>query len=151
MATHRRPNPDALLARVQRDEHRTRRGKLRIFFGYAAGVGKTFAMLSAAQREKAEGVDVVVGYVEAHGRPETEGLLEGLEALPLKDGTLLGARVGADFGRLIGVLAGAAGNRQVPIDDAELDLTLFLPLDADHAFGGLREGPADGFCSHDSR
>ena len=83
MATHRRPNPDDLLVRVQRDEHRTRRGKLRIFFGYAAGVGKTFAMLSAAQREKAESVDVVVGYIEAHGRPETEGLLEGLEALPL--------------------------------------------------------------------
>ncbi|HEY1067192.1 MAG TPA: sensor histidine kinase KdpD, partial [Pirellulales bacterium] len=77
-----RPNPDQLLARMQREEKRARRGKLRIFFGYAAGVGKTFAMLSAAQRERAEGVDVVVGYVEPHGRAETEALLAGLEMLP---------------------------------------------------------------------
>ncbi len=77
-----RPNPDELLARVQADEARARRGKLKIFFGYAAGVGKTYAMLEAARREQAEGVDVVVGYVEPHGRPETEALLEGLEALP---------------------------------------------------------------------
>jgi two-component system, OmpR family, sensor histidine kinase KdpD len=77
-----RPNPDQLLARVQREEKRARRGKLRIFFGYAAGVGKTFAMLEAARRERAAGVDVVVGYVEPHGRPDTERLLEGLEALP---------------------------------------------------------------------
>jgi two-component system sensor histidine kinase KdpD len=77
-----RPDPELLLARVQDEERRARRGKLRIFFGYAAGVGKTFAMLKAAQRERAEGVDVVVGYVEPHGRPETEALLEGLEALP---------------------------------------------------------------------
>src|SRR5262249_37762555 len=52
------------------------------FFGYAAGVGKTFAMLEAARREKAAGVDVVIGYVEPHGRKETEALLEGLEVLP---------------------------------------------------------------------
>ncbi len=77
-----RPNPDALLARVQAQESNLRRGKLRIFFGYAAGVGKTFAMLEAARRERVEGVDVVVGYVEPHGRPETEALLEGLEVLP---------------------------------------------------------------------
>jgi two-component system sensor histidine kinase KdpD len=77
-----RPNPDELLARVQADEVRTRRGKLKIFFGYAAGVGKTYAMLEAARRELAEGVDVVVGYVEPHGRPETEALLQGLEVLP---------------------------------------------------------------------
>lgn len=79
-----RPNPDQLLARMQREEKRARRGKLRIFFGYAAGVGKTYAMLSAAQRERAEGVDVVVGYVEPHGRAETEALLAGLEALPFQ-------------------------------------------------------------------
>jgi two-component system sensor histidine kinase KdpD len=76
-----RPDPDLLLARVQREEERAQRGKLRIFFGYAAGVGKTFAMLTAAQRERTAGVDVVVGYVEPHGRPETQALLDGLEAL----------------------------------------------------------------------
>jgi two-component system sensor histidine kinase KdpD len=76
-----RPSADDLLARVQADEARARRGKLRIFFGYAAGVGKTYAMLEAARRERAEGVDVVVGYVEPHGRPATEALLAGLEAL----------------------------------------------------------------------
>lgn len=77
-----RPNPDSLLARVQKEEVRSNRGKLRIFFGYAAGVGKTYAMLAAAQREQRNGTEVVVGYVEPHGRPETESLLRGLEALP---------------------------------------------------------------------
>src|SRR5437016_2039262 len=77
-----RLNPDELLARVQAHEARGRRGKLKIFFGYAAGVGKTYAMLEAARRERAVGVDVVVGYVEPHGRPETEALLQGLEVLP---------------------------------------------------------------------
>ncbi len=76
-----RPNPDQLLTRVQAEEERSSRGKLRIFFGYAAGVGKTYAMLSAAQREKEAGADLVVGYVEPHGRPRTEELLRGLEAL----------------------------------------------------------------------
>src|SRR5438309_1394624 len=78
---HDRPNPDELLARVQAAEAGVRRGKLRMFLGYAAGVGKTYAMLEAARRERAEGVDVVVGYVEPHGRPETEALLQGLETL----------------------------------------------------------------------
>ncbi|HYO26607.1 MAG TPA: universal stress protein [Lacipirellulaceae bacterium] len=82
MSSGDRPDPDMLLARVRDEEHRSARGKLRIFFGYAAGVGKTFAMLTAAQRERAEGVEVVVGYVEPHGRPGTEALLAGLEALP---------------------------------------------------------------------
>lgn len=77
-----RPNPDELLARVQAEERQRNRGKLKLFFGYAAGVGKTYAMLDAAQQRKAEGVDVVVGYVETHGRPETETLLEGLEVIP---------------------------------------------------------------------
>jgi two-component system sensor histidine kinase KdpD len=77
-----RPDPDELLARVQADEARQRRAKLKIFFGYAAGVGKTYAMLEAARRERAQGGDVVVGYVEPHGRPETEALLEGLEVIP---------------------------------------------------------------------
>ncbi len=77
-----RPNPDELLARVQAEEAKSHRGKLKIFFGAAPGVGKTYAMLEAARREKAAGVDVVVGYVEPHGRQETEALLEGLEVIP---------------------------------------------------------------------
>ena len=77
-----RPDPDALLARVQQEEAKARRGKLKIFFGATAGVGKTYAMLEEARRQKAKGVDVVAGYVEPHGRAETEALLEGLERLP---------------------------------------------------------------------
>ncbi|HTN28034.1 MAG TPA: sensor histidine kinase KdpD [Burkholderiales bacterium] len=77
-----RPDPDALLARVQREEQKAKRGKLRIFFGATAGVGKTYKMLEEAQSLRARGVDVVVGYVEPHGRAETEALLEGLERLP---------------------------------------------------------------------
>jgi two-component system sensor histidine kinase KdpD len=77
-----RPDPDALLARVKRDEAKARRGKLKIFFGATAGVGKTYAMLEEARRQKSKGVKVVAGYVEPHGRAETEALLEGLEQLP---------------------------------------------------------------------
>jgi two-component system sensor histidine kinase KdpD len=78
----RRADPDALLAQVQAEERRALRGKLKIFFGATAGVGKTYAMLAAARRKKAEGVDLVVGYVEPHGRSETERLLAGLETIP---------------------------------------------------------------------
>jgi two-component system sensor histidine kinase KdpD len=77
-----RPDPDLLLAQVRQSEARALRGHLTIFFGANAGVGKTFSMLEAAQRRHAEGVDVVVGYVELHGRQETERLLAGLEQLP---------------------------------------------------------------------
>src|SRR5580692_3959794 len=77
-----RPDPDLLLARVRETEARAHRGRLTVFFGANAGVGKSYAMLEAAQRRRAEGVDVVVGYVELHGRPETERLLEGLTQLP---------------------------------------------------------------------
>jgi len=77
-----RPDSDALLARVRRDESRARRGRLKIFFGATAGVGKSYAMLEAARRQRADGVDVVAGYVELHGRRDTEALLEGLEILP---------------------------------------------------------------------
>jgi two-component system sensor histidine kinase KdpD len=77
-----RPDPDALLARVQAEEARAKRGKLTVFFGATAGVGKTYAMLEDAHARKRKGVDVVVGYVEPHGRMETEALLEGLEQLP---------------------------------------------------------------------
>ena len=79
-----RPNPDELLAQVQADEAVAKRGSLKVFFGYAAGVGKTFAMLENAQHAKADGREVVVGYVEPHGRAETEALLAGLEVLPLR-------------------------------------------------------------------
>jgi len=85
----RRTDPDALLAHVQDEERRAARGKLKIFFGATAGVGKTYAMLEAARLKKAEGVAVVVGYVEPHGRAETERLLEGLEIIPyleMRDG-----------------------------------------------------------------
>ena len=77
-----RPDPDQLLAHVQAEEARAKRGRLRIFFGASAGVGKTYAMLEAAHNVRAGGTDVVVGYVEPHGRPDTERLLEGLEQLP---------------------------------------------------------------------
>ena len=81
---NRRPDPDALLERVKEDEARARRGKLKVFFGANAGVGKTYAMLSAARQLRAQGLDVVAGIVETHGRAETMALLEGLEVLPLK-------------------------------------------------------------------
>lgn len=77
-----RPDPDRLLAAVARDARRAARGRLKIFFGAAAGVGKTFSMLEAARAAKSRGIDVLVGYVEPHGRAETERLLEGLEQLP---------------------------------------------------------------------
>jgi two-component system sensor histidine kinase KdpD len=80
--TDDRPDPDQLLARVKREEEAATRGRLRIFFGACAGVGKTYAMLSAAREQKAEGVDVVIGLVETHGRKETAALLDGLEVLP---------------------------------------------------------------------
>jgi two-component system sensor histidine kinase KdpD len=82
VSEHSRPDPDELLARVQAEEQQTKRGRLKIFLGYAAGVGKTYAMLEAAHQRKAEGVDVVVGYVETHGREETQALLVDLEVIP---------------------------------------------------------------------
>ena len=77
-----RPDPDTLLAAIQKEEARQQRAKLKIFFGMVAGVGKTYAMLEAGREVKADGVDVVVGYVETHGRSETAALLQGLEVLP---------------------------------------------------------------------
>ncbi len=81
----RRPDPDQLLQRVREEEERKREGQLKIFFGAAPGVGKTYAMLEAARQKRAEGVEIVVGLVETHGRKETEALLEGLEALPRRN------------------------------------------------------------------
>src|ERR1700694_1074920 len=80
-----RPDPEALLERMRREEHAAARGKVKIFFGASAGVGKTYAMLSAARRVREQGRDVVVGVVETHGRSETAAFLDGLEALPPKE------------------------------------------------------------------
>lgn len=77
-----RPDPDALLARIEAEAARTQRGKLKVFFGACPGVGKTWAMLNAARTLQAEGREVVVGVAETHGRSETARMLEGLEVLP---------------------------------------------------------------------
>ena len=77
-----RPDPDALLTRVQAEEARRSEGKLKIFFGANPGVGKTYAMLEAAHEQRRDGVDVIIGVVETHGRVETEALVSGLEVLP---------------------------------------------------------------------
>jgi two-component system sensor histidine kinase KdpD len=77
-----RPNPDDLLARVKEDEAKSQRGRLKIFLGAAAGVGKTYAMLEAGRALRKEGRQVLVGVVETHGRAETVAMLEGFEVLP---------------------------------------------------------------------
>ncbi|HWQ66915.1 MAG TPA: DUF4118 domain-containing protein [Methanospirillum sp.] len=79
-----RPDPDALLALIQNDEQKKKKGKLKIFLGYAAGVGKTYEMLKAAHLRQDEGIDVRIGYVETHGRSETEALTLGLPLIPRK-------------------------------------------------------------------
>ena len=85
MANHdNRPDPDALIERIRDDELRAARGKLRIYFGSSAGVGKTYAMLAAARATRAAGADVVAGVVETHGRVDTATQLQGLEVLPRK-------------------------------------------------------------------
>lgn len=89
----RRPNPDDLLPQAEAEEPRARRGSLRIFFGYAAGVGKTYAMLKNARRAKAEGREVVLGYIEPHTRPDTLALMDGLEALPVKETDYRGVKL----------------------------------------------------------
>src|SRR5512137_1185084 len=82
--SERRPDPDALLARITSEERRKNRGRLKIFLGYIAGVGKTYEMLKAAHLRRAEGIDVRAGYVETHGREETDALLENLIVIPRK-------------------------------------------------------------------
>lgn len=79
-----RLNPDDWLKMAQREESNLNRGKLKIFIGMAAGVGKTFAMLEAAQKRQKEGIYVVVGAIDTHGRQETAVLLEGLQIIPEK-------------------------------------------------------------------
>ena len=88
-----RPDPDTLLAHVQGEERQKHRGNLKIFLGYIAGVGKTYEMLKAAHLRKNEGIDVKIGYIETHGRPETEALVEGLPVLPGKRWNTRGVRI----------------------------------------------------------
>src|SRR5882672_4514279 len=76
-----RPDPDALLEHLKAEESRAVRARLKIFFGAAPGVGKTYAMLQEAGRARADGDDVVIGVVETHGRPETEELVTGLPVI----------------------------------------------------------------------
>src|ERR1700685_97932 len=75
---NQRPSPEALLAAAEREG----RGRLKIFLGAAPGVGKTYEMLRQAQKRRQEGVDVLIGMFETHGRKETESLVEGLELIP---------------------------------------------------------------------
>jgi len=82
MSDAERPDPDALLAQLQREESAAARGKLKIFFGMSPGVGKTYAMLQAAQQKLQQGTEVVIGVVETHGRKETEALTEGMPIMP---------------------------------------------------------------------
>src|SRR5277367_751516 len=82
MADDTRPDPDRLLSELRDADARAKRGRLHVFFGSSAGVGKTYSMLEAARVARASGRDVVIGYVQPHGRIETERLMEGLEQLP---------------------------------------------------------------------
>lgn len=77
-----RPSPESLLARIEHEERKAKRGRLKVFLGAAAGVGKTYAMLQAAQALAKQGRPVLVGVIETHGRSETAELLKGLEVLP---------------------------------------------------------------------
>lgn len=87
MADEERPNPDLLLEQVMQEEPSSSRGRLHLFFGYAAGVGKTYAMLEAARQLIAEGREVVAGFIQPHGRMETEQLLKGMEVIPRRKAT----------------------------------------------------------------
>ena len=84
MSDPTRPDPDALLASLKQAEAKESRGRLKIFFGMAPGVGKTYAMLQAARKAHAEGIDVAIALVETHGREETQHLLDGLPVIPRK-------------------------------------------------------------------
>jgi two-component system, OmpR family, sensor histidine kinase KdpD len=79
---HTRPDPDALLNTLKKEEEKARKGRLKIFFGMCAGVGKTYDMLKAAHNQKSKGIDIVIGYIETHKRTETEALLAGLTIIP---------------------------------------------------------------------
>jgi two-component system, OmpR family, sensor histidine kinase KdpD len=79
---NKRPDPDELLASLIREEKKSRQGKLHIFFGMCAGVGKTYTMLKVAREERLKGADIIIGYIETHNRRETEELAEGFELIP---------------------------------------------------------------------
>jgi len=91
--TYERPNPEALLKMVKTEEQKVNRGKLKLFLGYSAGVGKTYAMLTDARIAVKAGKKVVVGYVETHGRSETDILLNGLDIVPLRDVEHMGIKL----------------------------------------------------------
>jgi two-component system sensor histidine kinase KdpD len=82
--TDNRPDPDELLASLKLEEEKNKHGKLKIFFGMCAGVGKTYAMLQTALAEKSKGSDIIIGIVETHNRKETAELAEGFELIPRK-------------------------------------------------------------------
>lgn len=84
MSDEDRPNPEALLHAIKLEEEKSKSGKLKIFFGMSAGVGKTYAMLEDAQQRKKEGVDIAIGIINTHGRQETEALTKGLPVIPEK-------------------------------------------------------------------
>src|SRR4029450_7865259 len=86
-----RRDPDAIIERIREEEQRALRGRLRIYFGSSAGVGKTYAMLLAARALKGTGTDVVAGVIETHGRADTAAQQAGLEVLPRRTFTLPGA------------------------------------------------------------
>lgn len=87
LVEEKRRNPDELLAQIHKDEIEAKRGRLKIFFGASAGVGKTYAMLSSARASKAQGIDVIIGVIETHGRAETEALVAGIDKLTPKQVT----------------------------------------------------------------
>ena len=87
----RRPTPEELLIKVMHAERQEKRGRLKIFLGFAAGVGKTFEMLCEANRRKQRGGDIVIGYIETHKRQGTEEQLGDLEIVPRKQITYRGA------------------------------------------------------------
>jgi len=80
-----RPSPDALLQQIKQQEYTVNRGKLKIFFGASAGVGKTYDMLTSAHQAQAHGRNILIGIVETHGRSETAALVQGLSVLPLRE------------------------------------------------------------------
>jgi two-component system sensor histidine kinase KdpD len=81
-STDNRPDPDELLASLRHEEEKSKRGKLKIFFGMCAGVGKTYTMLQAAKVEQQKGCDIIIGYIETHNRKETAMLVDGFEIIP---------------------------------------------------------------------
>lgn len=83
---HERPDPDLLLKQLQLEEDKSeKKGRLKIFLGAAAGVGKTYSMLSDAHEQRARGVDVMIGFIETHGRKETEAMVSDLPMVPLRN------------------------------------------------------------------